>query len=388
MIEIKDIIKDSKTKESRFLIASKNLDKMKEAFFKTESIIRKALSESRFIVIRHHNDVDGYTAGFVLEKALNSIGYSRNIMRSSSRTPFYDYTDALRDLNNFLSSRSSKPPLVILTDLGSNEQSIASIKRLKAYNIDFVIIDHHRYDKENETEALSFLNPHVFGLGSDLNAGALATELALLLDPKLNGIKHLPGLSGVADKSSGEDVESYIKLSGYSRKELEKWAVVIDHETYYLKFPERTEILEDLFIPGKKNTQLISYLSTKIEGDMEIVRKATKKYSKIENLGKFKLIIVEKNKISDWEYASSKIIAIAHDLVEGPKITLAFSDDSLSYRADGVKFSGVNLLEKLKNEFPAAMLSGGGHDAAGGIRFNIASGKEILEYIKNHIKKI
>ena len=44
MIEIKDIIKDSKTKESRFLIASKNLDKMKEAFFKTESIIRKALS--------------------------------------------------------------------------------------------------------------------------------------------------------------------------------------------------------------------------------------------------------------------------------------------------------------------------------------------------------
>ena len=34
------------------------------------------------------------------------------------------------------------------------------------------------------------------------------------------------------------------------------------------------------------------------------------------------------------------------------------------------------------------MMSGGGHDAAGGMRFNIASGKKIIDYVKNYVKKI
>ena len=382
---IKDIVKDRK---KGFLIDSGNLEKMKEAFLKAESVIRKAVSENRFVVIRHHNDVDGYAAGFVLEKALNSIGYSRNIMRTSSRTPFYDYTDALRDLNNFLSSKSTTPPLIILADLGSNEQSMASIKRLKTYGIEFVIIDHHRFDAENKHEAVSFLNPHVFGLGSELNAGALATELAVILDPALKGIEHLPGLSGVADKSSGEDNDAYVKLSGYTREELEKWAAVIDHDTYYLKFPERTDILEGLFMPGAKNTRIINEIYPRIEAETERVRAAAKKYAKIEDFGKFKLVIIEKSLVSDWEYASSKLIGISHRLVEGPKITLAVTADSISYRADGVDFKGVDLLEKLKKEFPAALLSGGGHDSAGGISFNIASGEEILKYVRGYIKKI
>ena len=55
------------------------------------------------------------------------------------------------------------------------------------------------------------LNPHLFGLGSEFCAGALATELARFINPGIESVKHLPALSSIADKSSGEHVEEYMK---------------------------------------------------------------------------------------------------------------------------------------------------------------------------------
>ena len=62
--------------------------------------------------------------------------------------------------------------------------------------------------------AKAFVNPHTVGLDSEYNAGMIATELALFINPLLKGVSHLPGLSAVADRSAGEDVDKYVKLSG------------------------------------------------------------------------------------------------------------------------------------------------------------------------------
>lgn len=380
------------TSKRQFLIKSENLEKLREQFIKARDIILEAVSKKRLIIIKHHDDVDGYSSGIVLEKAISSLIHDERkyyyLNRSLSRAPYYDYIDALRDLSNHLGGYKHVAPLIILCDLGSNDQSIKSIKRLKDYGFDFIIIDHHKFDQKNKDEAVCFLNPHDVGLDSNLCAGTLVTELALFLNPVLSNIKHIPALSSVADKSRSDDVDEYIKISGYTFEELLKWGIVIDHETYYLKFQVKDGFFNDLFFPTNLNRIIVNRMSLDIENEFTNIKKAVKKYSEVKIIGNFKLITVSKTKIGDWDYASSKIIRIAHELFEGPRITLDIGEDFISYRCDEVIFSGPSLIAELKEKFPYALVNGGGHDAAGSIRFNKSSKDEIFSYILSYLEKL
>ena len=54
----------------QFLINSPILDKLEESFIKAATEIRLAIFQNRPIIIRHHNDVDGYSSGFTLERPI------------------------------------------------------------------------------------------------------------------------------------------------------------------------------------------------------------------------------------------------------------------------------------------------------------------------------
>jgi RecJ-like exonuclease len=364
----------------KFLIKSEKLEKLAPLFDQVLEIIKKAIYEKRQIIIKHHDDVDGYASGYVLEKAISMLiddkrGYQ--LFRSASRTPYYEYIDALRDLNNFIGFH---PPLIILADLGSNDQSIKSIKRLKTYGADFIIIDHHKYDELNKESVKVFLNPHVFGLGSDLSAGILATEIALNLNPKIN-LDHIPALSGVADKSEGKEIEEYLKISGMDMETMQEWGMLLDHELYYVKFGLRQNMLDDLFT-NKKN---IDFLKEQLENDFLKLKESAKKYMLKKDFGKFLLLRLDRDLIGDYEYPSSKLPRIVHELETGPRITLIESESSISYRADQVDFDGVKMIDEMKKRFPYALVSGGGHASAGGIRFNAASKDEIIKFIEEYL---
>lgn len=379
----------SVVKPLKFMIESENLEKLENEFKQVAKEIKDAIKNKRQIIIRHHDDTDGYTAGYVIEKAILSILNTDKphlfYSRKSCRTPFYDYIDALVDLNYYLSAKKygEQPPLIILTDLGSNNQSINSIKRLKSYGMRFVIIDHHTYDEENKNAVDVFLNTHEKGLGSDICAGALASELAHYINPR-GDFTIYPAIAGTADKSVGSDYQKYVKLSGMDKEYLNMWAMVIDHESFYLRFPERTEFLEDLFLLKKEQIEEI-YLD--IQKESKEIKKSIEKYVQIKQGNGFKFLLIDKTKISDRGYASSKLTAITHGLVEGPRITFVVSHDSMiSFRADDVEFSGIDLLQKLKEKFPYALISGGGHDFAGAIKYVEAANSEIMEYIFQYLK--
>jgi len=369
-----------------FLIKSKNLEKLKSEFKNAQSLIKKAL-DKRFILIRHHDDTDGYVAGYALENAIKPLLNERlNIGRSASRSPYYHYVDALKDLNYYLPKKKyfEKPPLIILCDLGSNSQSIKALTRLRDYGIDFVIIDHHLYDDANKRQAKIYINPREKGF--DVCAGALGVELAYLINPTLN-FRHLPALAGVADKSSSNEHQKYVKLSGYNIDYLEKWALVSEHELFYLKFSESSELLEDIFILN--HSKIIKHFYPKIKEEFDAVKKSVEKYARIIQYEKFKTIIIDKHDITHRsEFTSSKITRIAHESFNGPRITLAISEDSISFRADQVNFSVISLLHYLKKILPYAQLSGGGHDNAGGIKFIVASKSEIIDEIKKYLEKL
>ena len=131
------------TDNKPFLIKSDNLEKLRPNIIKVANLIKKAVSEKRQVIIRHHDDCDGYTAGLVLEKAIKSIINDHKpqylCTRQLSRSPYFDYIDALREANNFMSRYKRVAPLIILTDLGSNNQSLKSIQRLSDFGFDFII---------------------------------------------------------------------------------------------------------------------------------------------------------------------------------------------------------------------------------------------------------
>jgi RecJ-like exonuclease len=391
-----EIIDNSAFEKRQFLVKSERMDKLRPLFLDAAKQIMKAIDSSRPIVIRHHDDVDGYTCGLVLEKAIRPLIEEINpekpylfISRTSSRTPFYDYIDALRDLNDYLSAKEKydePAPLIILCDLGSNGQSIKAIKRLMMYEIDFIIIDHHHFDEDNKKSAKVFLNPHAFGMGSEINAGALCTELALIMNPGLK-IRHLPALSGVADRSTGEEFEQYLKLSGYDKPYLEKWSRAIDHDLNFLRFNECSALLEDLFFPTENNKKIIEDIDTAMEGEFSAVKNAVSKYLKITEFGRFKLLRIARNTVPYGSYAGSKLPRIANDSVTGPRITMVEEEDSVSFRVDGVKeFSVVKLVEMLKSKMPYAMIDGGGHDYAGTLKFSPAAKEEVMKEVEEYIK--
>jgi RecJ-like exonuclease len=45
-------------------------DKLKSDFIKAATEIRLAIFQNRPIIVRHHNDADGYSSGFALERAI------------------------------------------------------------------------------------------------------------------------------------------------------------------------------------------------------------------------------------------------------------------------------------------------------------------------------
>lgn len=53
-----------------FMIESSVLDKLKPAIHELIELLKKAIDSKQPLLLRHHADADGYTAGIALERAL------------------------------------------------------------------------------------------------------------------------------------------------------------------------------------------------------------------------------------------------------------------------------------------------------------------------------
>ena len=111
-----------------FLISHPHLDALQTDIMKAVKMIKDAVFYRDLILIRHHADTDGYCAGIALEEALIPLvseqqeKYWYTLKRFPTRIPFYDYSDALRDLGLVAEQVSmKKKPLVIVCDNGSGE---------------------------------------------------------------------------------------------------------------------------------------------------------------------------------------------------------------------------------------------------------------------------
>ena len=180
-----------------FLIESAILNKLKSKFIEAATQIRLAVIQDRPIIVRHHNDTDGYSSGFALERAILPLIEKQHssekaawefFTRAPCAAPFYEIDDSIRDMANSLrnvAKHSNKMPLIIIADNGSSPEDLMGIKQGKVHGTDFIVVDHHYFEEDViSKEVLVHINPFLVGEdGSHFSAGMLCAEFARFINP-------------------------------------------------------------------------------------------------------------------------------------------------------------------------------------------------------------
>ncbi|PKG31922.1 OB-fold nucleic acid binding domain-containing protein, partial [Methanoregula sp.] len=214
----KALDKRSEPEDIPLLVKSEVLEKLRPEMKKVAKIIRKAVFTSQPIILRHHADADGICSAVAIEQAVVSLIRESGgdfdadyflFKRAPSKAPFYEIEDITRDLDFSLKDHvrfGQKMPLVLLTDNGSTEEDEPSYKIASVYDIPFVVIDHHHPDATIDKYLVAHVNPYHVGGDFGITAGMLGTEVARLINPKVEPlIRHLPAIAGVGDRSEAPE---------------------------------------------------------------------------------------------------------------------------------------------------------------------------------------
>ena len=421
-IEIRKLIDDAideraEPEETEFLIESETLNQLRPMMHNAAKAIRRAILDGRSILVRHHADADGICAGVAIEKAVvpllkeannNSDAEWHYFKRAPSKAPFYEIEDVVKDLSFALEDverHGQKLPLIVLLDNGSTEEDMLALMKVKIYDIEVVVIDHHFPGEViNRTVAVDeyvdvHVNPYLVGGDSQITAGALAVEVANMINPEVTeNLMHLPGIAAVGDHATSIEANKYIQIAadkGYTREELDKVASCVDFEAFYLRFMNGRGIIDTILGLGNndKHAKLIEALYNESMKRVQTQLRAALpnlKTQKLPNGVIFNVLDVEKYAHKFTFPAPGKTCGFVHDNIvqkygeETPIITLAYGPDFSVIRAtDAVnEMFGFNLNEivsKLAIEIPEAGIDGGGHECAGSLKFVEGLSKKVLE---------
>ncbi|ASJ05750.1 DHH family phosphoesterase [Thermococcus barossii] len=412
-----------------FLVESEVLEKLKPKIMKAAFMIRRAIYEGRPILLRHHADADGYTSGLALEYAIvplieqvspDSGARWKLFKRRPSRAPFYELEDVLKDIIFMVEDHEKfgdPLPLLVIVDNGGTSEDIPAYKRIRAFGVPIVVIDHHdprEWVSEDKAKVDDYVdvhvNPHHIKRGYyELTAGMLATEVARFINPDVEDrIKHLPAIAGTGDRSKAPEFYQYLEIAkkakGLDEEDLKKIAEVIDHEAYFWKFMDGHGIIDEiLLLTGnlQRHRELINAIYPEVREKQEKALKASLPHVKsvvLPNGIRFNTIDIELF-APKFSYPSpGKLSGLIHDHFkekygeDAPILTLAYGPDFAVVRAsDGMaayNFDLNEIIPRLQEALPSAGIEGGGHSYAGSIKFFEGMRKEVLEEFAKQVLKL
>jgi archaea-specific RecJ-like exonuclease len=396
-----------------FLVESIILEKLKDSFTKAATEIRLAIIQNRPIIIRHHNDADGYSSGYALEKAILPLIDKQHgpgkatweyFTRAPCAAPFYEIDDSIRDTSRSLSNAakfSNKMPLVIIADNGSSPEDLLAISQGKVHGIDFIVIDHHFFDEDViSKQVLVHINPFLVEEdGAKFSAGMLCTELARFINPDVKNIEQIPAMAGIADRiDNPEAISDYLKLANehdYSESLLSNISTVIDFVSAKLRFMEAREYIEVIFgEPMSKQKALVNLLAPYIK-DLEAKGlKLAKSTAELEKVGPttLQLLDIESTFPRGFYPKPGKSTGLVHDDLQESNnlknvVSAGVLSDAITMRAtDEANFSVHDLITFLNEKLPEAFVEGGGHKNAGAIKFVPHKKDKVVSLLKEFIK--
>jgi len=400
-----------------FLVESPILDKLKQKFVEAATEIRLAVIQDRPIIVRHHNDADGYSSGFALERAIIPLINKQHgslkapwefFARAPCQAPFYQIDDSIRDTANSLrnvAKFSNKMPLIIIADNGSSPEDLIAIKQGKIHGADFIVVDHHGFDEDViSAEVKVHINPFlVEESGSDYSAGMLCTELARFINPKVENISQIAAMAGFADRielGNPDTMKDYLKIAeseDYTKELLNDISLVIDYVSAKVRFMEVREYVEVLFgEPREQQKKLVSLMAPYIK---ELDRKGLaigKANAVQEEIGNVTLQSIEIEKSFPgfgFFPKPGRSVGLIHDDLQKEMgvtslVTAGIMNTAITLRAtDEANFSVHELLKYLNKKLPNAFVNGGGHKNAGSLNFIPARKDEVVQYMREFISK-
>jgi len=385
----------SEPEDIPLLVKSDVMERLRPEMKKVAKIIRKAVFTSQPIILRHHADADGICSAVAIEQAVVALIRESGgdfdsdyylFKRAPSKAPFYEIEDITRDLDFSTKDHirfGQKMPLVLLTDNGSTEEDEPAYKIASVYDIPFVVIDHHHPDATIDKYLQAHVNPYHVGGDFGITAGMLGTEVARLINPKIEPlIRLLPAVAGVGDRSEAPERALFLALvrDQYPEEACKDIALALDYEQFWLRFNDGREIVKDILnITGntERHKKLIQLLvdgaNTMIEDQMSasmphVVPRVLK------NDAHLFLLDVEIHAHKFTFPPPGKTSGEVHDRLcrqnaGKPVVTIGFGPDFAVLRSRGVLMNIPRMVRELRNEIPGGGISGGGHLVVGSIKF-------------------
>lgn len=393
-----------------FLVKSPWLEKLRGRFEKAAMSIKKAIYEHRPIVVRHNADCDGYSGAIALERAIlplirdehkDAYAEWRYYRRAPSRAPFYTYGDATLDMVSAIGDmarNNMKAPLIVIVDNGSGKEDVLGIKKVKVYGCPVIIVDHHFVGEDAVSPLVDVhVNPYLEGYDSRLCSGMLGTELARMVNPRVENVNVLPALAGMGDKVQGDEMGQYVALAakeGYDSAYLKQIALCVDFEAHALRFVEGRGLVDDLLGADKeKQKKTAELLYPEAQARIEKILAAVEKYMAVRK--EFDKVVVRFDVdkvlfVGEFPPFGKVTGRMCDRLIEKHKkgvYVLGVSEDMLVVRVsnDEMRFNVNAVVEKLRREKPYACVSGGGHERAGTIRFVPAAKAEVVAFVEECI---
>ena len=424
---VEAIDKKAEPKDTSVMVEeSEILQKLRPKLALAAKTIRRAILDGRSILVRHHADADGICAGIAVEQAVIPLLREESndadaewhfFKRSPSKAPFYELEDVVKDLSFALEDaerHGQKLPLLVLLDNGSTEEDVAALRHSKVYGIESIVVDHHYPGEVENGRALIdnyvdiHVNPYLVDGDSQLTAGALAVELAGMINPDVRPeIRHFPGIAAVGDHAECMEVDRYLEIAeeeGYSREDLDKVATCVDFEAYFLRFMNGRGVMNTILGLEDKERQeeLLDVLMSESDKRVETQLKAAMPNVEtiyFENGIQFNRLDVEKYAHKFTYPAPGKTTGYVHDKLvqekseDEPIMTLANGPDFAVLRATEVikneyEFNLNNVITKIQEEIPQAGADGGGHEVAGSLKFVEGLQEEVLELFIEEVKNL
>jgi RecJ-like exonuclease len=391
------------------LIESDVMTRLKPAMMAVAKEIRRAIFKSKPIVLRHHADADGITAAVALETAIlpliKEIGGQDaeyyNYRRAPSKAPFYELEDVTKDLSYALEDETrhgQKMPLIILADNGSTEEDVPAMKQAQVYGLEMLVVDHHHPHEIVDQYLIAHVNPAHAGGDFGVTTGMLATEIARMIYPGIESkIKHFPAVSAIGDRSEAPEAERYLKLieDKFKRDDLQKIALALDYEAFWLRFNEGRGLINDILCLGRldRHQRIVELLCQQAGAMIDEQLRASMgnvKSTKLPNGIIMNVLDVENFAHKFTFPPPGKTSGEVHDrlcqkFAGKPVVTIGYGPDFAVLRSRGVKMNIPQMVRELMEEIPNGGVSGGGHLVVGSIKFVGGMRKEVLAKLAEKI---
>lgn len=411
---VKDLIEQAIDRRAEpaateFLVESEVMMRLQPAMKAVAKEIRRAVLKSRPIVVRHHADADGITAAVAIETAILPLikesggpdAEYYNYRRAPSKAPFYELEDVTKDLAYALEDNTrhgQKMPLIVLMDNGSTEEDVPAMRQAQVYGLEMLVVDHHHPHKIVDQFLIAHVNPAHAGGDFGVTTGMLATEIARMIYPGIEGkIRHFPAVSAVGDRSEAPEAGRYISLveDKFRKEDLKKIALALDYEAFWLRFNEGRGLINDILCLGRldRHQRIVDLLCEQANAAIDEQLRASMgnvKSTKLPNGVIMNVLDVENFAHKFTFPPPGKTSGEVHDrlcqkFAGKPVVTIGYGPDFAVLRSRAVLMNIPQMVKELMEEIPNGGVSGGGHLVVGSIKFVGGMRKDVLAKLAEKI---